>query len=85
MLTIKSDDTSGRVKAYEAIVKGDQIPEPGVPEAFKLLVKELQSLSINVEILNDDDQKIHVTEDAVNDEIPELGVNLSGFERTETY
>jgi DNA-directed RNA polymerase subunit beta len=85
MLTIKSDDTSGRVKAYEAIVKGDQIPEPGVPEAFKLLVKELQSLSINVEILNEDEQKIHVTEDAINEEIPELGVNLSGFERTESY
>jgi DNA-directed RNA polymerase subunit beta len=56
-----------------------------VPEAFKLLVKELQSLSINVEILNEDEQKIHVTEDAINEEIPELGVNLSGFERTESY
>ncbi len=85
MLTIKSDDTSGRVKAYEAIVKGDQIPEPGVPEAFKLLVKELQSLGLNIEILNDDDQKIHVIDSETNDEIPELGVNLSGFERTEAY
>lgn len=83
ILTVKSDDIVGRVKAYEAIVKGDHIAEPGVPEAFKLLVKELQSLGINVEILNNDEQRIHVVEEATQDEMPELGVNLSGFERTE--
>ncbi len=84
ILTVKSDDIVGRVKAYEAIVKGDHIAEPGVPEAFKLLVKELQSLGINVEILNSDEQRIHVVEEASQDEMPELGVNLSGFERTES-
>jgi DNA-directed RNA polymerase subunit beta len=83
ILTVKSDDTVGRVKTYEAIVKGDNIPEPGVPEAFKLLVKELQSLGINVEILNNDEQRIQVVEEASQDEMPELGVNLSGFERNE--
>ncbi len=83
ILTVKSDDTVGRVKAYEAIVKGDSIPEPGVPEAFKLLVKELQSLGINVEILNNDEQRIQVVEESSQDEMPELGVNISGFEHTE--
>jgi len=52
MLTIKSDDVSGRVKAYEAIVKGENIPEPGIPESFKVLVKEMESLCLNVEVLN---------------------------------
>jgi hypothetical protein len=51
LLTIKSDDTLGRVKVYEAIVKGDNIPEPGIPESFKVLVKEMQALSLNVEVL----------------------------------
>jgi DNA-directed RNA polymerase subunit beta len=83
ILTVKSDDIVGRVKTYEAIVKGDNIPEPGVPEAFKLLVKELQSLGINVEILNNDDQRIQVIEEASQEEMPELGVNLSGFEHNE--
>ncbi|MFO7941634.1 MAG: DNA-directed RNA polymerase subunit beta [Bacillota bacterium] len=55
MLTVKSDDTQGRVKAYEAIVKGETVPEPGVPESFKVLVKEMQSLGLNVEILSDDE------------------------------
>jgi DNA-directed RNA polymerase subunit beta len=80
ILTVKSDDIVGRVKTYEAIVKGETIAEPGVPEAFKLLVKELQSLGINVEILNENEQRIHLTEEVGRDEIPELGVNLSGFE-----
>ncbi len=55
MLTVKSDDTQGRVKTYEAIVKGDTVPEPGVPESFKVLVKEMQSLGLNVEILSDEE------------------------------
>ncbi|MGZ3716346.1 MAG: DNA-directed RNA polymerase subunit beta, partial [Ktedonobacterales bacterium] len=63
ILTVKSDDVVGRVKTYEAIVKGEQILEPGVPESFKVLVKELQSLGINVEVLNEDEQRIHFVED----------------------
>ncbi len=80
ILTVKSDDVVGRVKTYEAIVKGENIMEPGVPESFKVLVKELQSLGINVEVLNEDDQKIQFVEDTSNDVMPELGINLSGFE-----
>ena len=80
MLTVKSDDVAGRAKTYEAIVKGEDIVETGVPESFKVLVKELQSLGINVEVLNDDEQKIQFVEDTSNDVRPELGINLSGFE-----
>nr|MBA3824464.1 DNA-directed RNA polymerase subunit beta [Ktedonobacterales bacterium] len=80
ILTVKSDDVVGRVKTYEAIVKGETIMEPGVPESFKVLVKELQSLGINVEVLNEDEQKIQFVEDIGNDTMPELGINLSGFE-----
>ncbi len=80
MLTVKSDDDVGRVKTYEAIVKGEDMIEPGVPVAFKVLVKELQSLGINVEILNDDEQTIRFVEDSSSDLMPELGVNLAGFE-----
>ncbi len=80
ILTVKSDDVVGRVKTYEAIVKGENILEPGVPESFKVLVKELQSPGINVEVLNEDEQKIQFVEDTSNDVMPELGINLSGFE-----
>ncbi len=80
ILTVKSDDVVGRVKTYEAIVKGENIMEPGVPESFKVLVKELQSLGINVEVLNEDEQKIQFVEDTSSDVMPELGINLSGFE-----
>ena len=52
LLTIKSDDVLGRVRVYEAIVKGDNIPEPGIPESFKVLIKEMQALCLNVEVLN---------------------------------
>src|SRR2546427_6727454 len=80
ILTVKSDDVVGRVKTYEAIVKGENIMEPGVPESFKVLVKELQSLGINVEVLNEDEQAVQFVEDTSNDVMPELGINLSGFE-----
>src|SRR5260370_5637913 len=80
ILTVKSDDVVGRVKTYEAIVKGENIMETGVPESFKVLVKELQSLRINAEELNDDEQTIQFVEDTSDDEMPELGINLSGFE-----
>jgi DNA-directed RNA polymerase subunit beta len=80
ILTVKSDDELGRVKIYEAIVKGEDLMEPGVPAAFKVLVKEMQALGINVEILNEDAQKIPLVEDASSETMPELGINLSGFE-----
>ncbi|MGV2623050.1 DNA-directed RNA polymerase subunit beta [Halobacillus sp. ACCC02827] len=60
ILTVKSDDVVGRVKTYEAIVKGDNVPEPGVPESFKVLIKELQSLGMDVKILNGDEQEIEM-------------------------
>jgi DNA-directed RNA polymerase subunit beta len=80
MLTVKSDDVAGRAKSYEAIVKGEDIMETGVPESFKVLVKELQSLAVNVEARNSDEQKIQFVEGASDDVMPELGINLSGFE-----
>ena len=63
MLTVKSDDVVGRVKTYESIVKGENIPEPGVPEAFKVLVKELQSLGLDMRLYTEDDQEIELKED----------------------
>jgi DNA-directed RNA polymerase subunit beta len=80
ILTVKSDDVTGRVKTYEAIVKGDPIVEPGVPESFKVLVKELQSLGINVEVLNEEEQEIRFVEDTSADVLPDLGINISGME-----
>jgi DNA-directed RNA polymerase subunit beta len=79
LLTVKSDDVVGRVKTYEAIVKGEDILEPGVPESFKVLVKELQSLGLSVEVLNEDEERVSFPEDTGAD-VPELGINLSGFE-----
>ncbi|MEX2246960.1 MAG: DNA-directed RNA polymerase subunit beta [Dehalococcoidia bacterium] len=78
LLTVKSDDVVGRVKAYESIVKGEDVLEPGVPESFKVLVKELQSLGLSVEVLNEDEESVEFVEDG--DAVPELGINLSGFE-----
>ncbi len=83
MLTVKSDDVVGRVKAYEAIVKGENTMEPGVPESFKVLVKELQSLCMSVEILNEDEEQVAFTEDYI-EAIPSLGINLSGREAEES-
>ena len=62
MLTIKSDDIVGRVKTYEAIVKGENVPEPGVPESFKVLVKELQSLGLDVRLYSEDNQELELKE-----------------------
>ena len=61
-MTVKSDDVVGRVKTYEAIVKGENVPEPGVPESFKVLIKELQSLGMDVKILSGDEQEIEMKE-----------------------
>lgn len=85
ILTVKSDDVVGRVQAYEAIVKGERIQAPGVPESFKVLVKELQSLGINVEILNAEDEQIELLEDPGGYATPNLGINLSGFESGADY
>jgi len=77
-LTVKSDDVVGRVKTYEAIVKGEDVIEPGVPESFKVLVKELQSLGLAVEVLNEEEERVTFVEEAP--EPPRLGINLQGFE-----
>ncbi len=79
ILTVKSDDVVGRVKTYEAIVKGENIPEPGVPESFKVLIKELQALCLDVKVLNDDNQEVKLKE-SVEEEIEDLGVNMEGSE-----
>ncbi len=67
ILTVKSDDISGRVATYEAIVKGKNVPHPGVPESFKVLVKELQSLCLDVRVLDKDMQEIELTDDDDDD------------------
>jgi len=80
LLTIKSDDTVGRVKVYEAIVKGENIPEPGIPESFKVLLKELQSLCLNVEVLSSEGQRIEMRDSDDEDlerAAANLGINLS--------
>jgi DNA-directed RNA polymerase subunit beta len=79
LLTIKSDDILGRVKVYEAIVKGENIPEPGIPESFKVLLKELQSLCLNVEVLSSDGVAVEMrdTDDDVYRAAEELGIDLS--------
>ena len=83
LLTIKSDDVLGRVKVYEAIVKGDNIPEPGVPESFKVLMKEMQALCINVEVLADDGSEIEMRDldEDVFRAAEELGIDISRPER----
>ncbi|MDD2421145.1 MAG: DNA-directed RNA polymerase subunit beta [Heliobacteriaceae bacterium] len=80
ILTVKSDDVVGRVKTYEAIVKGENIPEPGVPESFKVLIKELQSLCLDVRILSDDEQEIEIKEadEDVVETAKELGLDIQG-------
>ncbi len=82
ILTVKSDDVVGRVKTYEAIVNGEDILEAGVPESFKVLVKELQSLGLAIEVLNEDEERVtYLMESAA--EAPRLGINLAGFEERE--
>jgi len=84
MITVKSDDVVGRVKTYEAIVKGEEIRDAGVPESFKVLVKELRSLGLSVEVINEDDQAIEFTEDTSSDILSTLdNINMRGFETRE--
>lgn len=79
ILTVKSDDVIGRVKTYEAIVKGENIPEPGVPESFKVLIKELQSLCLDIKVLSDDKQEIAIKED-IEDDLEEIEETMEGRE-----
>ena len=83
LLTIKSDDVLGRVKVYEAIVKGENIPEPGIPESFKVLIKEMQSLCLDVEVLANDGSEIelHELDEDVFRTAEELGIDISRPER----
>jgi DNA-directed RNA polymerase subunit beta len=78
LLTVKSDDVVGRVKVYEAIVKGENIPEPGIPESFKVLVKEMQSLGLDIEVLSEDGVPIEIqeAEEEVFRTAEELGIDL---------
>ncbi|MBO8142607.1 MAG: DNA-directed RNA polymerase subunit beta [Firmicutes bacterium] len=80
LLTVKSDDVVGRVKTYEAIVKGENVPEPGVPESFKVLIKELQSLGLDVRVLSEDSQEIEIREEEedISEMARELGIDLHG-------
>lgn len=85
ILTVKSDDVVGRVRTYEAIVKGENVPEPGVPESFKVLIKELQSLGLDVKVLSDGDEEITIKEqeDDVRETAKELGIDISGEEEAD--
>ena len=80
LLTVKSDDVVGRVKTYEAIVKGENVPEPGVPESFKVLIKELQSLCLDVKVLNENEEEIDIRdeEDDVAATAKELELDIAG-------
>jgi len=82
ILTVKSDDVVGRVKTYESIVKGENVPEPGVPESFKVLIKELQSLGMDVKILSDNEEEIELKEIDDEDDVAgdKLNLNLEGSE-----
>ena len=81
ILTVKSDDVVGRVKTYEAIVKGENIPEPGVPESFKVLLKELQSLALDIRVLREDQTEVEIKE--CIEDVDDLNVNIDGYEEDE--
>jgi len=81
MLTVKSDDVQGRVKTYESIVKGEPIEEPGIPASFKVLVKELQSLGLAVEAINEGGEIVHFGKDEERRQVPRLGgLGLPGLD-----
>jgi len=85
ILTVKSDDVVGRVKTYEAIVKGENVPEPGVPESFKVLIKELQSLCLDVKVLSENDEEIEIKEidDDISEAAKELGLDIHTPEQSD--
>jgi DNA-directed RNA polymerase subunit beta len=76
MLTVKSDDVQGRTKTYEAIVKGEEVVEPGVPESFRVLVKELQSLGLSIEVLGDEAESLQMGKEEEEEPLPDLGLGL---------
>ena len=77
ILTVKSDDVVGRVKTYESIVKGLNVPKPGIPESFKVLIKELQSLALDIKVLDNDGEEIDLRQ-TFEDEINEVGIPHEG-------
>jgi DNA-directed RNA polymerase subunit beta len=83
ILTVKSDDVVGRVKTYEAIVKGENVPEPGVPESFKVLIKELQSLCLDVKVLSEYNEEIEIKEleDDISESAREFGLDQAVTDR----
>jgi DNA-directed RNA polymerase subunit beta len=83
LLTIKSDDIAGRVRTYEAIVKGDNIQPPGIPESFRVLAKEMQSLALNVEVLDENGNVVVLKDEEFESDraAEELGINLSRNEQ----
>ena len=86
ILTVKSDDVVGRVKAYEAIVKGENIPEPGVPESFKVLIKELQSIGLDIKVLNEDAKEISLQDEDdedINETAKKLDFDVAGVDPTQ--
>jgi DNA-directed RNA polymerase subunit beta len=86
ILTVKSDDVVGRVKTYEAIVKGENVPEPGVPESFRVLMKELQSLGMDVKILSGDEQEIEMRDLEDDEEVQQADALtiMPDFEESES-
>jgi DNA-directed RNA polymerase subunit beta len=81
ILTVKSDDVVGRVKTYESIVKGENIPEPGIPESFKVLIKELQALCLDVKVLNDEKEEIEIKESVEEEVFTEItGISIDSPE-----
>ncbi|MHB1128136.1 MAG: DNA-directed RNA polymerase subunit beta [Bacillota bacterium] len=87
ILTVKSDDVVGRVRTYEAIVKGENVPEPGVPESFKVLIKELQSLCLDVKVLSEEDKEIEIREEEedISETAKELGIDIQGEESEDEF
>ena len=79
ILTVKSDDVVGRVKTYEAIVKGENIPEPGAPEAFKVLIKELQSLALDVRVIGSEKEEV-IIQEVIEEDMDDLDINIEGQE-----
>ena len=80
ILTVKSDDIVGRVKTYEAIVKGENIPKPGIPESFKVLIKEMQALGLDVKVLSENDEEIEIKESSEYDDDPRNLEAIMDFE-----
>ncbi len=81
ILTVKSDDVVGRVKTYESIVKGQNVPKPGVPESFKVLIKELQSLGLDIKVLSKDMEEIELKESIDDDGDEELAAEIGAMEK----